>query len=171
VIKEKRPRMAPEYAEVKDEVAKTWKKHRASELAEEKAAGIEKRLQDEWSRNSSVNLAASGKDVQITPLFHRGDYLPTVGPSQQFQETAFTLTKDHPFGGPVQTSKGWAVLRLKERAPLDMEQYARQKNKIKERLVDDAKQKAFEEYVTRLRIRANLQDNMKQEKTKIPGGF
>lgn len=162
VVKEKRPRLAPEYAEVKDEVAQAWKEQRASELAKEKAEELRKALQEQLSQNSPVSLAGLG-EVKETPLFKRGTYLPEVGLSQEFQQAAFALTEENPIGGPVKTAKGWAVLRLKERAPLDMEQYAKEKDRIEKELIDAAKERAFDEYVARLRIRANLQSNTGQE--------
>jgi hypothetical protein len=164
-MKEKKEGYVPTYEEAKDKVIDAWKLIEAKKLAKQKAeenlAAVKKTFGDVRRPDFAQTAKALGLTIQQTPIFNRGEYLPTIGISKDFQDVAFTLSEDNPLADvAVETQTGYAVVYLDSKQPLDEQDYEKQKESIREGLLAEKRNAAFSQYLTQLRIKANLQDNI-----------
>ncbi len=105
-------------------------------------------------------------EILQTPVFTRGQYLPKIGVSKDFEEAAFALTKDSPLSPVVETAKGFCILHLDEYVPAQAEQYEAEKKGIAQQLFNQRRTETFGNYVTQLRLKANLVDHIAELRAK-----
>ena len=163
-VKERRESILPDYPSVQDQVKTAWTRAEAKKIAQKKAEQFFKQLQEALQQPENPgfkNIANElGLTVYQTPLFQRGEYLPNIGMSRDFQKTAFAL-KDKPgtVSGPIEVEKGFCILTLDAYEPIDMEKYKKEKTPYLQELLQEKKASAFEEFMARLRLDANLEDH------------
>lgn len=116
------------------------------------------------------NFTAAGKalgwDIVQTQAFGRGEYLPQIGISKNFQDIAFSLTKKDPLSDVIEIQNGYAILHLDATFPIDEEQFNKDKEEFEKTLLTERKNAALSEYLTNLRLKANLQDNISKQKNQ-----
>ena len=138
----------------------------AKKIAEQKAKEALDRIKTAWQAtpNEKFEILAKKLDLKIekTPEFTRAQYLPGIGPSAQFQQTAFTLTKENPLSSIVEMSSGYAIIYLTNFIPADNEKFLKDKDFLKERLLTQRRDQAFNAFLAKLRQQANLVDNIKK---------
>jgi peptidyl-prolyl cis-trans isomerase D len=91
-------------------------------------------------------------------------YINEAGVSQSFGEVAFSLKRGE-VGGPVKTEKGFAIIRLDSLKPIDEEKFAKEKDALAQKLIEDKKGESFREWFTALKKKANLKDNLKLQES------
>ncbi len=166
----------PNYEEVKEKVRNTILKLEAKKIARQTAEQYLKSIKAEMNKTQLKDFAKTAKKLGLelhkTPIFTRGQYLPTIGISSNFQKAAFSLTKNHPISGVVETAKGFCILYLEKYIPVDMDKYTKERNKLSKRLLMQRKNEAFNEYIKDIRSKAKLKDNIaemeKRQKTNNP---
>lgn len=163
-ILEKKDAFIPDYAQAKDRVRDVWVNTQALKLSKGKAEEYLKKIQETSSGFKRPDYAKIFKDMGLeiyqTPVFSRGEYLPKIGISRDFQEQAFALTPEQPLSGVVETAKGYAILHLDSQVPVSQEDFNKEKENYKQALLLERKNAIFSEFVTRLRLKANLQDHV-----------
>ncbi len=154
----------PEYEEAKEKVRKTILKLEAKKIARQTAEEYLKTIKEEMKKTQLKDFAKTAKklglEIHKTPIFTRGQYLPTIGISSDFQKAAFSLTKNHPLSGIVETPKGFCILYLEKYVPVDMDKYTKERSKLSEQLLMQRKNEAFNDYIKNIRIKAKLKDNI-----------
>ncbi|OGX06521.1 MAG: hypothetical protein A2Z88_04525 [Omnitrophica WOR_2 bacterium GWA2_47_8] len=167
-LKKKRDAYVPDFAEAKEKVIETVALNEAKTIAKEQAekflADIKNKInpkQDNFADVArSLNLT-----VEQTPDFIRGQYLPTIGLSPEFEKEAFSLSENKKTAdNPVETLKGYAILHLASYTAPDEKQFETTKESLKQQLLEEKKNKMFNEYLTQLRLKANLKDNLQKLK-------
>ncbi len=152
----------PEFEEANEKIFTTLKSAKAKELAKTKAEETLKKIKDSQN-NPSFNFADFAKDLhlnlQTTESFARGQYLQTVGMSQEFQDAAFNLTEQNKISGAIEIAKGYAILHLDNLTPINEEQYTKEKDTFRKTVLDVKKNEAFTNFLSKLRSKANLKDN------------
>lgn len=166
-MKEKKENYVPEYSEAKDKVIDAWKLIEAKKIAKQKAgenlAAVKKAFGDVRRPNFAQTAKALGLNIQQTPTFNRGEYLPTIGISKDFQDVAFNLSEDNRLGDiAVETLTGYAVLYLDSKQPFDEQDFEKQKESIRESVLTEKRNTSFSQFLTQLRLKANLQDNISE---------
>ncbi len=163
----------PDFNEIKDKVTDEWKTLQAAKLAKAKADEALSKLREISQNNSNLDLAKIAKDWNVeflqTPIFGRNEnYLPKLGPAPDFMEKAFALTKDKPISAVAETAKGFCILYLDNRVEADMNDFEKDKEKYSNALLGQKKTKAFNDFLTRLRLKSNLESYLPADKKIFP---
>lgn len=162
-LKESRPSRLPEFDEIKDKITGAWKVQEAAKLAKAKAeetlAEIEKN-----SNSFEKTVKSLGLKVDQTPVIGHGDYIPKLGQAPDFLEQAFSLTTENPVSRVAVTEKGYCILKLDNRVEPDMKDFDKEKEKFAQSILLEKKTKAFNDFLTQLRNKANLEDYLPEDK-------
>jgi peptidyl-prolyl cis-trans isomerase D len=168
VVKEKKEAFIPEFDKVKDKVQTAVLKEKATKLATEKAAEIQKVLAEKVK--SGVTFAAATKelklDVKQTPLFTLGSYVPEVGMSEDFTKAAFTLNKDNSISAPVITPRGPAILSFVTIEAIDEKKFAADKKEFTDSLSQEKRMGVMNEMITSLKDKAKLENYLEDITSK-----
>ena len=175
-LKERRGSYIPEFSEIQEKIKDAVLKEKAQQIAGTKAAEILKTLKENLSvdrqdlqqtpEKKFNELADSvGLSVTQTPLFSKGEYLPNIGVSRDFQEAAFSLNEQNKLSGVVETPKGFCILYFQGREQARQEDFLKEKDQFTQSLLEEKRSEAINEYLSVLRIKANLQDNIAKLKT------
>jgi peptidyl-prolyl cis-trans isomerase D len=137
----------PKLDEVKTKVREDVLTQKAIEAARQKAASISAALK---SGDFEKAAKAAGLDVKTTELITRGAPIGDAGASPALEAAAFAL----PQGGvsdPVVTDKGAAILKVVERKDIVADEFAKQKDSLKNEILNERKNKFFAAYMTKAR--------------------
>lgn len=164
-MKEKRDSYVPSFDEAIEDVKKTVKDNEAKRIARTKSIQYLEKIQEKLNDKKSFSEAAKelGLQMQQTPLFNRGQYLPIVGIEKDFQETAFALSPSKPLSDIIGTAKGYCILYQDTFVAADQNKFVEEKEDFKEKLLVEKKMQAFNDYFSRLKAEANLQSNLIQK--------
>lgn len=167
-IRGKKDAYIPEYKDVTEKVAEALRKSKAKTIAREKTEEYLKLIQDAFARTELKDFVQtvknSGLEVHQTPVFGRGEYLPLVGISKEFQDAAFALTEQNNLSGVVATETGYSVVHLDSRVPADEKQFEEKKQSLSEKLLNERRTQAFNDFLSDLRLRAKITSNLPQKK-------
>jgi len=163
-IAEKKESAVPEYEEVKDKVKDAILTQQAMVVAQKKAEEILPQLKKEYEAILPPNFANAAKTLGLelsqTPVFNRGQYLPGIGISKDFQEAAFALKPENAISEVVQAAKGYYILHLDQYVPADPKEFEQVKDQIAQFLLQEKRDEIFGEFLSGLRLKANLVDNV-----------
>ena len=167
---DKQPAAIPEYEQAQEMVVEAWKEKQARHLARDKAQVYAGEIKESYLNTPTFNFVQFAKDeslkIEQTPVFHRGQYLPQIGLARDFQQTAFSLTQEQPISQAVETSKGYAILHLDSRLPIDEGEFEKKKDEITQRLLQQKSNNLFNDFISALRIEAELEDNIAKLKAQ-----
>jgi len=153
----------PPYDEVKAQVKEAYLHQEASQLALAAARAALPEFQHQGSFAETAEQL--GLNVYTTPDFHFGQYLPIIGLSPDFHQTALALTDEQPLSDAIMVDKGAAILYLDERIAIDAQQYDADKDLFGQQLLLQKKMQVFQQdLIQRLRARARLEDLVSQKK-------
>lgn len=167
-LKERRESDIPDYPSAQDKVKEKWMRNAGLKIAAQKAEESLGKLKEALAGNPAAGFQAAaqslGLTVSQTPLFHRGQYLPGIGLSENFQDAAFALTEDQKLSTAVETERGYCILFLDSFEPVKNEQFLKEKDDFTASLLQNRKNEFFNEYLIRLRLKADLKDNIPELK-------
>ena len=136
-------------AEVHDRVAGDYRHGKAVELAKSRAEELAKRSQS--GENFSAAAKALGFDVKTSEPISRTGSIPDVGSAKQFA-ASFTLQVGQT-GDPIPLGQNWAVYRVAQHDPVNQDDFAKQKTKIEEQVLQRKRQTAYNLFRTALKAR------------------
>ena len=145
----------PKVEEVKTKVRDDVLKLKAIEAARQKAAAINAEMK---SGDFEKAAKAAGLEVKTTELIARGSPMGDAGVSPALEAAAFAL----PAGGvsaPVVTDNGAAIVKVVERKDVAPEELAKQKDSLRNELLNERKNKFFASYMTKARQRMKVNIN------------
>ena len=167
-IKEKKDAYIPEYKDIAEKVGEALRKDKAKTIARAKTEEYLKLFQDAFAKTELKNFAQTvkglGLEVQQTPVFGRGEYLPLVGISKEFQDAAFALTEQNNLSGVVASETGYSVVHLDLRVPADEKQFEEKKQSLTEKLLNERRTQTFNDFLSDLRQKAKITSNLPQKK-------
>jgi peptidyl-prolyl cis-trans isomerase D len=166
-VKERKDAAMPQLSEIKDIVSEQWKLTQAAQLAQAKAVETLKTIQTLSATNPDFAQIAKDAKLELTqiPAFgHDENYLPKLGPAPDFIEKAFALTTEKPISEIAQTSKGFCIIHLDGRTQADMADFEKEKDKYTNAMLMEKKSKAFNDFLTHLRLKANLESYLPEDK-------
>jgi peptidyl-prolyl cis-trans isomerase D len=133
-------------------------KERASSVAYETAENILKLLESDSSTLESI-----AKDLNHNVLkannISRKSHVEQIGNLESFSNQFFSL-KVNEAAGPIKTHDGFAIIRLDSITPIDDEAYENNKSEFAEQLMQEKKNKAFQQWFNELKQKASLKDNL-----------
>ncbi|MCK4307813.1 peptidyl-prolyl cis-trans isomerase, partial [candidate division WOR-3 bacterium] len=118
------------------------------------------------SRDMASAAKEYSKKVTGTELFTRFEYVKELGIAPDFKRITFNLTKDSPFAiAPV--NSGFCVLELVERKGADMEIFEKEKEKLMSFLLDEKKQRIFNDWYTILKEKAQVTFPVRNDTSRL----
>lgn len=151
-IKERQPAAVPPLARIKSRVEPLAAVEKARQLAQKKAS-------------DALAPLAGGKSslkMQETSLFgysEKGD-IPKIGVAPEIMEAAFNLTVAAPVAqSPFRVNDRWYLIKLKNRAEMNKEEFPKQKEKIKQTLLPKKQQDAMAAWMKELKGKAKIEIN------------
>ena len=169
-VKEKKEAHTPAYEEAQEQVKAAWIDSETKKMAKAKADENFKTVQKKFQSVKLPDFARIAKDLKLeieqTPVFTRGQYLPKIGIGKDFQDTAFSLTENNRLSDVVEAEKGYCILHLDSILPVDMAEYAKQKGEFSKGFIEEQKNMAFNDFLTHLRLKASLEDKISELRKK-----
>ncbi len=167
-ITDKKESFIPEFDQVQTKVKEAVLISKAKKIAQGSAQELLTKIKNAMGQTSFVEFPKLAKelgaDIEQTPAFTRGQYLPKLGIEREFQETAFNLNDQNKLSNVVETQNGWAILYLDSRIAADKAEFEKQKQTFADSLLSEKKMKFFSDYLTGLRLKANLVDHISKKK-------
>lgn len=144
------------FEEVKDMVKTRVELEKRRKLAE----GRLKPLLGMLSQGMNLKEAAEklGFEVKETQEFNKEGYVPGVGGRNSFVEAAFTLKEPGEHSGIVTTDRSAYVLELIKRTPADMEEFRREKEEMRRKMLAQRRQEVYTAWMEGLKKRAKIKD-------------
>lgn len=168
-VLENRDAYIPEYEEVHEDVKDAFLIEQARETTQVKAQEYLEKIKESLSKNSAANFAKIVKglklEVQQTPSFNRGQYLPNLGITKEFETAAFELDENNKLSNVIETATGYSILHLDNYTPADESTLTEQEPAIREELLTEQKNAVFNDFISNLRIKADLYDNIAAQQT------
>ncbi len=146
------------WSEVKDQIASKLKNEKALLQAREKCQKIADQARSSGSLESAA--AAAGLKVQQSDQLGFNSYLASIGREPRFAGVAFGL----PVGtisSPIEGSRGYYVLKVLERTPMNESDFEGQKESLRSQLTQRKQQGVFTQWYTALKEKANIKDHRK----------
>jgi len=137
----------PKLDEVKAQVREDVLKQKSVDAARQKAASISAALK---TGDFEKAAKAAGLDVKTTELITRGAPIEGATPSPALEAAAFSLPQGS-VSDPVVTDKGAAILKVVERKDIVADDFAKQKDSLKNEILNERKNKFFAAYMTKAR--------------------
>jgi peptidyl-prolyl cis-trans isomerase D len=163
-IADKQNAFVPDFEDAREAVKEALLKQAAMAIARQRSEEVLPALKAEYAKTLPMDFANAAKSLSLTieqtPAFNRGQYLPKIGISRDFQESAFALSKENPISEPVETQIGYCIIHLDEYVPADDGEFALQKDRIAALLLNMKRIEIFQEFTHRLRQQAELIDNI-----------
>jgi len=159
-VAESRPARIPELATVEARVKQDLIREKQREQARKDAQAL---LED---LKSGLALEPAAKKIGLAPrttgFLKRNDPIGDLGAEPEMLRIAFEQSAANPLPAePIQTSKGYALVRFGERKAPDMAGFEQERSQIMERLMQQKKFKAWEAWMSQLRN--NSQVDQKRE--------
>ncbi|MFC1703239.1 SurA N-terminal domain-containing protein [Candidatus Omnitrophota bacterium] len=164
-LKEKKEAHLPELKDVKQRIETILRDRKARELAEKKADAHHAQLQelfDASPESFDFNKSAQTLSLEVkqTPLFTYGKYVPDIGASEEFSETAFGLLEPDSTFELTQTQKGFYIIALDEHIKADEETFSEEKEQFQSQYLQKKKYDEFNKFFLELKLRAKLLDHI-----------
>jgi len=164
LIKEKRDSYIPEFVEVQDKARTAVASEMAKDVALKKTQEYLEAINEELSKTKLRDFPKAAKvlglEIHQTPVFNRGQYLPQIGISKEFQEAAFALTEENNISNVVEIANGYCILHLDNYIPIEESEYERTKEKLAQTISQEKQNLVFGDFVAQLRIASGLIDNI-----------
>ncbi len=128
-----------------------------------KALGQEKleKVYAKVKEGISLKEAAEAESVEVkeTKLFSRIDYVSGVGSRNEFVGAAFALSDVGQVSPPVEATHGLYLIELLEKVPIDEEGFEKEKDSIKNSILERKRSEAYNTWFSSLMKKAKIEDN------------
>jgi len=148
-VKDIQPAHPATLAEVHDRVAADYRRGKAVELAKTRADELAKRAKA--GENFNAAAKAVGFEVKTSDPVSRTGSIPDVGSAKQFAP-AFALQVGQ-VGDPVALGQNWTVYRVAQHDAVNQDDFAKQKSKVEEQVLQRKRQSAYGLFRTALKTR------------------
>ncbi|MGE0267984.1 MAG: SurA N-terminal domain-containing protein [Candidatus Omnitrophota bacterium] len=159
-IAEKHGAYIPDYEEAKDKVKDRYLREQAKETTRTKTEEFRQKIKERLDRSEIRDFSKAAKelglDIEQTPSFNRGQYLPNIGIVKDFENAAFSLSEKNDISEVIETPKGYCILHLDNFSPAVQDQFKEQEEQLKQKLLSERKNKVFSEFMTRIRLESNI---------------
>ncbi len=148
-VKDIQPAHPASLAEVHDRVASDYRRGKAVELAKTRADELAKRVKG--GENFAAAAKSLGLEVKTSEPVSRTGSVPDVGSAKLFA-AAFNMPVGQS-GDAVSVGQNWAVYRVAQHDPVNQDDFAKQKSKIEDQVLQRKRQTAYGLFRTALRDR------------------
>jgi peptidyl-prolyl cis-trans isomerase D len=147
-LKEKKPAAVPPLADVRKRVEELARKDKARELAKKKAE----------EAIAQLSKGAGAYKLQETgPFLYKDAAVPKIGPSRDLVDASYKLTTAAPVATTPFTVNGvWYVVKLKNRIEAPNDEFAKQKEAIRAKLLPKMQEEAISKWLKGLREKSKI---------------
>jgi peptidyl-prolyl cis-trans isomerase D len=149
----------PKLDEVKERVRDEVIKQKARDLSRQKAAEIATKLKA--SPDFDKAAKAAGVEAKTTELIARDAPIPDLGVAPAVEEAAFKMTVGST-SDPIAVDNGTAVIKLVEKQEVAPSDYALARDKFREELLTDRRNRFFGAYMQKAKQRMKIEVNREQ---------
>ncbi len=146
----------PKFDEVKDRVRDEVVKIKARALAKEKAAEIAPKLKTASDFDKAAK--AAGVEPKTTELIARDAPIGDLGVAPAVDDVAFKMTPGA-VSDPIATDNGAAIIKLVEKQETTPNDYSLAKDKFREELLADRRNRFFGAYMVKAKQRMKIEVN------------
>jgi peptidyl-prolyl cis-trans isomerase D len=146
-VKEILPAHQGSLEEVRDKVVTALKEQKASELAQQKAQDLDKRVKG--GEKFEAAAKALGLEAKTSELFARNGSIPNVANGKQLS-AAFTLKTGDVVPAPLSVGSNWLVYKIADKQEPNPADFDKQKAEITESLLQQKRNMAFDAFQTAL---------------------
>ncbi len=155
-VAEARPSRIPELSAVEAVVRQDWIKEKQREMARKEAESLVADVK------AGVSLEQAAKKIGVSPgrsdFIKRSDPIPGLGNEPEINRAAFDLSAGRPLAAdPVQTAKGYCVLRFVELKEPAMEGLETERSQIREQLLQQKQMKIWEAWMSQQRNSSEIE--------------
>ncbi len=141
--------------EVNDQIKNITLNQKRKEKAGQWAAA--ERAKMKKPQDFELVAAKDSLTIKEAGPFSMDDFVPGVGNDPNFKGAAFHLTTNG-ISQPVETVKGYYLIKLLEKTPFDEKEFALQKDLIRQQLLQKKRQQAFTAWYNQLKTEAKIKD-------------
>jgi len=146
----------PELKDVNDAVKADLVKEKQNENAKKEAGVLLTALKN--GGDMTKESAKYGLPISETGFFKRNEIIPNIGQEPQIAEAAFTLSKERLFPeSTVKGTKGYYVIRFKEKKDPPAEGFDKEKENIRKALLEQKKLKTFDAWLDQAKSRSKIE--------------
>ena len=161
LVEKKEPRDA-EFAEVKDQIAETYKVDQARQRVEE----IAKQIAGATDSASNLNAAATAKGLksQEQKSFILGSPLgqgPTASTNETLEDAIWGLKEGEITKTPIKVGDNWYVVGLNKREEANMDDFAKQRDQLVEQKLTQKRGQVFSDYLASIRAQYEADGKIK----------
>jgi peptidyl-prolyl cis-trans isomerase D len=149
----------PKLDEVKERVRDEVIKQKARDLSRQKAAEVAAKLKA--SPDFDKAAKAAGVEAKTTELIARDAPIPDLGVAPAVEEAAFKMTVGST-SDPIAVDNGTAVIKLVEKQEVTPSDYALARDKFREELLSDRRNRFFGAYMQKAKQRMKIEVNREQ---------
>lgn len=169
-LKEKRIDHIPEFEEVKERVTSRITEEKAKELAKSIIDTYYSEVKSEKELNPDSNIKDIANKLNLptkeTEFFTRNSYPQDLGESEDLSNVVFELEKGE-ISQPVELPQGYFIVERTEFKPIDEEDFQNDKEIFEKVVLEEKKNKSFEDYFTKLKDQSQLVDYVSMQQNKV----
>ncbi|HKP73154.1 MAG TPA: peptidyl-prolyl cis-trans isomerase [Pyrinomonadaceae bacterium] len=159
MLVEKREPRIPDFAEVKDEVAKRVKQQRAQSQLEQAARDLAN------GAGSAADLKAAaekaGFEAKTAEAYKLGSPLEGTGTSASADDAIYNLKEGEVGKTPVKIGETWVVVAVTKRKDADLAEFAKQRDQLLSNALTSRRGDVFEDYISSVRARLEREGKIK----------
>ena len=155
-IADKKAEHALSLEEARDSIKRILSKQKAIQLTVEKLKEIKKKITKPEDFESV--LKNEGVETKTFDKFKKGTYLPGAGPSESYESNLWSL-KEGEVSDAIAVPTGAAIFKILKYAPADEKKFNEEKDKFKEKTIDEKTQVAMRSLLetSRKELKVNLE--------------
>jgi hypothetical protein len=156
-LKDKKEPYIPDYSQVKDNVKKAFIKEASIKISGEKSEKIYLDISSRVKAGEKFEDVVKEHSLQVnqTDFIGRDGYVPEIGPAQEFVDAAFSL-KIGDISRPLKALQGWVIIQPLEIKPIEEAKFIEEKDKFKENLLAERKDREFNKWFEDLQKKAGF---------------
>ncbi len=143
------------FEEIETKVVQDAKKERAKEKAQEAAKSIREKLLN------GMDMAEAAKEYNLTVAetgeLKSGSYISGFGLLNNKDSRDLFFLKVDDISPVIQNERGFIILKIKEKVGINEEEYAKQKDELRDKLFKVRQQELFSAWIERIKKKANLE--------------
>jgi peptidyl-prolyl cis-trans isomerase D len=159
-VKEKKESEVPPLEEVKDKVERRVEQEKMSVMSKESMEKYNETILQKIAEGLSFKKAAesAGLEVKETEYISRTDYVKDIGPATDIEEVFGYVTGS--ISPVINTNRVSCVVRLVDFQGIDEAKFEEEKEEFREKITTRKKSQYVQQWITDLKQRANLQNNL-----------
>ena len=159
-VKEKKEPEIPPLEELKEPIEARVKQDKAHRMAKESMEKYKEAIMEKIEAGFSFEKAAeaAGPEIKETDYITRKDYIKDIGSASDIKEVFDYKVGD--VSPLLNTQRVSCIVALKDFKPIEEEKFQEEKEVFRERLLRQKKSRLLNQWLTELKLKANLKSNL-----------